>query len=290
MKILVILLLILHTSITRAQVTINDTSFDAGQEAFCVKTPVYTVFFQKKAGGISSLLDQDGRDWIGFKPVANEKYPTSAASSYRGIPNLVNDGEDAGTGHPGFSNCNSLQTGDSSLLVSSLDNKWRMKWDFFENYAVLNVVQADPVYPYWFLYEGIPGGMFDPERSFWGTDSILFSTAIPDYFGNTPITCHTRYIWFGSENTDWTFFLALPGIDDLTDLFGFLGDTGNPLSSEDGMLVFGFGRGLGARSLLTGSRRLIIGFRKGKMKTTEDQQKLKIYIETILAHYEKESL
>ena len=52
------------------------------------------------------------------------------------------------------------------------------------------------------------------------------------------------------------------------------------------MVVWGFGRAEGARPLLTGSRKLIVGFREANMEVPEEQQQLKTYINSLLEEYE----
>ncbi len=61
------------------QVSIKEGIMDEGQECFVIKTPSATYYYQKAAGGFSSMVDPDGNDWISFKEDKSESYPERAA-------------------------------------------------------------------------------------------------------------------------------------------------------------------------------------------------------------------
>jgi hypothetical protein len=271
----------------RAQVKIENEAFDEGQAAFHVSTPFYSVYLQKEAGGLSSMCDPENNDWIGYRNAGTESYPASAASSYRGIPNLVNGGEGSGTGHPGFYNCHSELSSDSVVTVWSTDGKWKMKYEFHTTHIVLSVTESDPGHPYWFLYEGSPGGVFKPEKTVWGTDRITLSGDIPCYYSGQSLQFSSKYIWFGRTDQKYTFFLAIEGNDDCPELLGFLGNKGCPENSPDGMVVFGFGRGPEAKSFLMGKRKLIFGFVDINVRSTRDTRKVRNRITKIVKYEEK---
>ena len=50
-----------------ASVRLGADILDEGQEAFVVETPAATYCYHKEGGGFSSLVDRDGRDWIGYR-------------------------------------------------------------------------------------------------------------------------------------------------------------------------------------------------------------------------------
>lgn len=54
-----------------------------------IRTPTATYLLDSASGGLSSMTDVEGHDWIGFRPEPWGAYPASAASAYRGVPNLV---------------------------------------------------------------------------------------------------------------------------------------------------------------------------------------------------------
>lgn len=71
-----------------------------GVPHYVIKTKTATWWYDIQGGGFSRLTDRQGNDWIAFKREPWNKTPESAASSYRGIPNAVYQGEDGGCGHP----------------------------------------------------------------------------------------------------------------------------------------------------------------------------------------------
>ena len=98
-----------------SKIEVLDEVMDEGELCFLINTPGGSYFYQKEAGGFSSILDTEGNDWIGFHPDTTESYPQSAASSYRGLPNLVFRSDDGGAGHPGFNKCFSDQIADNCI-------------------------------------------------------------------------------------------------------------------------------------------------------------------------------
>ena len=69
-------------------VVLTDESVDesAGSlPAFKIETPSATYYLEKTGGGLSSLVDGDGKDWIGFHPEKG----SGASGEYRGFPNAV---------------------------------------------------------------------------------------------------------------------------------------------------------------------------------------------------------
>jgi hypothetical protein len=140
---------------------------DAGQEAFVIQTPSARYVYHKEGGGFRRLIDRDERDWIGYGPGGGP------AGEYRGIPNMVFRGDQGGFFHPGHTGTRASSTellGDEpeavSLLTTSCNDRWQVRWDIFATYARMTVLRVDAEDPeYWLLYEGTPGGGFDPDRS-----------------------------------------------------------------------------------------------------------------------------
>jgi hypothetical protein len=56
-----------------------------GVPCYQIVTPAATYFLEQSGGGLSSLLDRDGRDWLGFHPRPGSR----AGGEYRGFPNAV---------------------------------------------------------------------------------------------------------------------------------------------------------------------------------------------------------
>ena len=142
----------------------------AGTDHFVIKTKKVTYYLDKEGGGLSRMIDKQGNDWISFKKDPWNNYPESAASSYRGLPNLVFRSEDSGAGHPGHKKCYSFVVDKNTILTISKSGKWQWRWKFFKNYATITMEKVDHDHKYWFLYEGPIAGEFKPEFQYWGTN------------------------------------------------------------------------------------------------------------------------
>jgi hypothetical protein len=64
-----------------------------------IETQTATYFYQKENGGFSSIVDNDGVDWVGFHPTSGSE----GAGEFRGIPNAVFPG---GGFHSRLQQCN----------------------------------------------------------------------------------------------------------------------------------------------------------------------------------------
>ena len=240
-------------------ITITDSVIDAGQNCFKIETAAATYFYQKEAGGFSSILDNDSADWIDFKPAEEATYPASAANEYRGLPNMVYGGDDDGAGHPGFSQCESFLVNDSVIRTVSKSGKWEWEWTFFDDHAKLEVLKADADRGYWFLYEGIPGGSFMPDHYFWGNGEGGPYCDMPDFFMKEIDNGNWQWAYFGNDRSYNIFYVAREQKGDENCIFGVLGNTKQGITSPNGMVVFGFGRE-GTQSLLKGRNTFYIGF------------------------------
>ncbi|MGB3619105.1 MAG: hypothetical protein WBA12_13385, partial [Catalinimonas sp.] len=158
------------TGCTAAPVRIGDGMVSEGQESFKIETPGATYVYQRAAGGFSSIIDGAGTDWVQFRKTAAATYPASAASDYRGLPNLVYKSDDGGCGHPGFRKMRSERMGENQIRSESNSGAWAWTWTFREAFAELQVERVDTAHPYWFLYEGPMAGTFSPATHYWGTD------------------------------------------------------------------------------------------------------------------------
>ncbi|MFC2124235.1 hypothetical protein ACFLU5_05445 [Bacteroidota bacterium] len=264
------------------KVEILDGIMDEGQLCFQINTSQAVFMYQLEAGGYSSILDKEGNDWIGFHPDTAESYPRSASSSYRGLPNLVFRSDDGGAGHPGFNKCISTKISDNSIRSESKSGKWAWAWTFQNDYAILEVEKTDPNHAYWLLYEGIPGGVYQPHKQYWGTDKGGPDRSIPDYhFGNTHFN-NWQWAYFGHEDINRIFYIAQLNGDDLIDTFGYLGNTNEGVISPDGMVVFGLGREKGAKPLMTKPQKFVIGFLEINVTCREDHNEVVDRINNIL--------
>ncbi len=207
------------------QVQLTDDIMDEGQASYRIVTQNTTYFYQKEAGGFSSLLDVDGNDWINFHPWGGSD------GVYRGIPNLVHPDN---IFHPGHKNCTSsiLYAGPLKVTIHTVSNNglWECTWEIYPHYARMTLLKkADK--NYWFLYEGTPGGKLDlttdfsvrsngvrlPVEQSWREQDIPSPEWV--YFEDSVLD---RYIYFVHEEDD-----------SLSDDFWQM---------QSNMTVFGFGR------------------------------------------------
>jgi len=239
----------------------------AGAPHFIIKTKKATYYLDKEGGGLSRMIDLYGNDWINFKREPWDIYPESASSSYRGIPNLVFKSDDGGAGHPGHKKCYSFKANDNTILTISKSGKWQWRWKFYEHYATITMEKVDSEHKYWFLYEGPIAGEFRPQHQFWGTNLGGPRSEINDSYKGDKIFANWHWIYFGDKRVKQILFIAMEKPDRQIDELGFLGNSKNGVDSEDGMVVFGFGRQGEAQPQMTDPHNTFyIGFLKRKVK------------------------
>lgn len=219
-----------------------------------IETAGAMYLLDMRSGGLSSLIDREQDDWIGFSKDPLSEFPGSAATGYRGIPNLVfgQNNPDAGVGHPGFDRCRSEIVGHHRVLVESLSGEWAFLWEFHDEYADLHILKAPQSIPYWMLYEGTIGGRFAPSEQFMGCPDGLFNQSPPHIddqkFGQW------NWVYFGDQQKSQAILIVPSQIDTQQDTFWFMGsEHEGRLDSNDGMVVFGFGRGPKTTPLLSGA-------------------------------------
>jgi len=233
---------------------------------FVITSKTATYLYDKSGGGFSSILDNDGIDWVSYNLSGEDKYPESAAGRFRGVPNFVFGSEDGGAGHPGFDKCVSEKISDSEILTKSLSGNWHWRWKFTEQCAKATIEKVDSTHSYWFLYEGTPGGKYSPQTSYWGTSKSGPRFDTPDFQSGSQVYDHWDWAYFGENTVDRVLFVSMKP-DKLLDTFSYLGAGKEKLGSKDGMVVFGFGRGKKSNSLMTKSNEFIIGFYETKVDT-----------------------
>ena len=193
------------------------------QESFKITTPSATYFYHKYGAGFASMIDQDGLDWLSYRPWGGSD------GKYRGIPNLVYP---EGFFHPGGTALTSqiVTQGPLKLKLFSEtpDQKWVCAWEIYPAYARLTVLRID--HPYWFLYEGTPGGALNEAN-----DYVVRSTGV-----RTPTSDRwaeplpePRWLYFGAGNISRVLYLIHHEVDGQIDSYW-------PM--EENMTVFGFGR------------------------------------------------
>jgi len=204
-------------------VTIEDAN-DEGQSSWKITGSGVTWHLQKQAGGLSSMIDKDGNDWIGFNRTA------AAAGMYRGIPNAVHPGN---VFHPGYTFVATTldpSSDDAHVVInctSSNEGGWAARWVFFDTYC--RFVMTKKSRAYWFLYEGTPGGSFSTTSDWWMDSKGTKKTCNNTHEGDIP---SPEWIVFGSPGSNRVLFLHHLLDDNSTDRYYQMSP----------MTVFGFGR------------------------------------------------
>lgn len=252
-----------------------------GKDHYIIETQEITYYYDIGGGGFSRMLDKYGNDWISFKQIT-ANYPQGAAGTFRGIPNMVYQGEDNGAGHPGFDQCHSWF--ENGMLYSESKSKlWKWRWSFHSNYAKLEVLKTDPERNYWFLYEGTPGGKFKPSTNYYGTNTEKPSASGPDFYKGKAQFQPLKHAFVGVKNLDITFFMLHKTNFPVNGLVSYLGNSEAGIESKDGMTVFGFGRGEKTNPLLNGQHQFIIGFYPNEIKDKTDYETFSEFLNMILS-------
>lgn len=231
---------------------------------YIVNTLNATYYLEKEGGGLSSMLDSDGVDWMGFHPEPG----SGSTGEYRGFPNAIHnqDGSYFHARNVGTDVSTSAVTLVSDqhvqIVFTSGNGKWVGRWDFFPEKCVFTMDKVSPGYHYWILYEGVPGGTFD-KTDFWYS-SIDSKKRSIDKKQNDDLP-GTEWMAFGDEHSPRMIYLANQVDDAHPDRY---------YNMRDEMTVFGFGRA-GGKKFLDNPQSFEIGF----LESTEYQDVERAIIE-----------
>jgi len=253
----------------------------AGRPHFLVHTPQAIYYYDKAGGGLSRMIDAAGHDWIGFWDEPWGDYPAAAASAFRGIPNLVHQSGDSGAGHPGHDQCVSEVIGGNRIRSTSKSGTWQWTWTFHADHARLDVERVASDHPYWFLYEGTPGGVYQPERQYMGTSNGGPRKEPRDFYAGDKLFDDWQWAYFGHNDHARVLYVAQQATDDHADTFSYLGNTEAGLDAPDGMVVFGFGRADGAQPLLTTPNSFVVGFWESAIRDAAAHDQLGNHVNAI---------
>ena len=226
-----------------------------GDAAFIISTPLGTYYLEKTGGGLSSLLDQDGVDWLGF-----HKAPGSAhKGEYRGFPNAVHrqDGNYFHAMNQGTDPSSAvvdIQT-DNHVRISftSENGLWEAQWDFFPDRCDFTMSKVSPGYRYWVQYEGVPGGSMD-STDYWYASSDSLAHPIDEHHeGDLP---GPEWFAFGDQTSPRVLYMLHHEDDNHPDDYVDRAD----------MTVFAFGR-QGKEKYLTAAQTFSIGFIESTQRT-----------------------
>ncbi|MEE9445163.1 MAG: fibronectin type III domain-containing protein, partial [Cocleimonas sp.] len=217
-----------------SQVNVTNDVSDEGQNSFQINSGNANYFYQKQGAGFSSIVDNNGNDWISYhQEVSGE---SGAANQFRGLPNLVSPAN-GGDFHPGATSALSvlMHEGPLKATIESIttDGLWKVQWEFFPNFARMTVNLAAE--NYWFLYEGTPGGTLDLADFMMRSDE---TQNLVDASWTSDIS-DPEWVYFSDPNVGngRSLFLAHHTDDSAIDSYSPL-DSATDLQ----MTVFGFGR------------------------------------------------
>ncbi|WP_020209970.1 hypothetical protein [Gilvimarinus chinensis] len=219
-----------------------------GLHAYVIHTNNAVFFLEKSGGGLSSMVDNEGIDWLGF----HNKAGSGWKGEYRGFPNAVHkqDGNyfhamNAGT-DPATSEITVNTPNHVQILFTSDNGKWEGRWDFYPDRCDFTMSKVSPGYHYWVQYEGVPGGAMD-EGDFWYNSASLQRHSIYDsYAGDLP---GPEWYAFGDKDSPRVLYLLNHNDDAHPDDY----------VSRPYMTVLGFGR-QGKNKFLTAPSTFSIGF------------------------------
>lgn len=135
-----------------------------GGAAYIVATAAATYYLDKEGGGLSSMLDADGVDWLGF----HSEEGSGHKGEYRGFPNAIHrqDGNYFHAMNTGTDPSSSVVEIDSEehvrITFTSGNGQWQGQWDFYPDRCDFTLGRVSSGYKYWVQYEGVPGGEMDP--------------------------------------------------------------------------------------------------------------------------------
>ncbi len=241
---------------TQASVQV-DSARDASAdniECYRITTPTATYYLDKVGAGLSSMIDSDGNDWLGFHP----KSGSGSAGEYRGFPNAVY--KEAGSYfHARNSSTDPCVTKieesspDYVIISAIADNgQWAARYKFTSTSCTFTMTKMPPSHRYWVLYEGTPGGSYD-DSDWWITAADDKQHLLTENFDGdlTGASATGEWIAFGDKARSRMLVLCHAEDDPHPDWF---------YQMEKKMTVFGFGRAGMKKHLSSVPQSFSIGF------------------------------
>lgn len=219
-----------------------------GGSTYIITTDNATYYLEKEGGGLSSMIDIDGVDWLGF----HNKKGSGHQGEYRGFPNAIHkqDGNyfhalNAGT-DKSTSVVNIEEKAHVRITFTSGNKQWLGQWDFYPDRLDFTMSKVSAGYKYWIQYEGVPNGQMD-ETDFWFASIDNKKHPINEPFlGDLP---EPEWMAFGDIKSSRMLYLLHHEDDEYPDNY----------VSRPHMTVFGFGRS-NKNKFLDTPQRFTIGF------------------------------
>lgn len=216
--------------------------------AYIIHTPTATYYLEKQGGGLSSMLDIDGVDWIGFHKAKGSGWK----GEYRGFPNAIHK-QDGNYFHALNANTD-LST--SSVTINTPEHiriefisgngKWQGQWDFYSDRCDFTMTKVSEGYAYWILFEGVPNGSMDISDFWYSSADKNTHLMNESHRGDLP---YPEWVAFGDANSTRMLYLVNHNDDNHSDEF----------VSRPYMTVFGFGR-TGKNKFINRPQRFSLGF------------------------------
>jgi hypothetical protein len=211
-------------------VGVDENASDEGQSAYKVTGLGVTYYYQKDAGGFSSMLDKNSVDWLDFHPTPGSQ----SSGEYRGVPNAIFSipNPSLNAFHPGKTNSTSsiVARGPLKITVHTATNNGQFEclWSFYPRYTTMTMTKA--AFNYWWLVEGVPGGTLEPSQDF-----MYRSDGVKQFLDvmYTGTISSPEWVYFGDKSGTRSLYAMHHEADAAPDCYYTL----------DGvMTVFGFGR------------------------------------------------
>lgn len=202
-----------------------------GGPAYIISTPAATYYLEKEGGGLSSVLDPDGVDWLGF----HREEGSGWKGEYRGFPNAIHrqDGDyfhamNAGT-DPSSSVVNIESGQHIQITFTSDNNQWEGRWDFYPDRCDFTMSKVSAGYKYWVQYEGVPGGEMDATDYWYSSASNEMHQIEEQSIADLPAP---EWMAFGDQDSSRVLYILHHEDDEHPDDY----------VSRPYMTVLGFGR------------------------------------------------
>jgi len=215
----------------KVQLTNGIDASAGGGPAYIITTPSVTYYLEKEGGGLSSMIDKDGVDWLGF----HNKEGSGHKGEYRGFPNAVHK-QDGSYFHAmnaktdPSSSIVEMESEDHIRIAFTSDNEqWQGQWDFYPNRCDFTMRKISAGYKYWVQYEGVPGGEMDSTDFWYASADTERHPIVTPQVGDLPAP---EWMAFGDPNSPRMLYMLHHEDDEFPD---------NYVSRPD-MTVLGFGR------------------------------------------------
>lgn len=193
-----------------------------------ITTTVGTYYFQPKGGGLASLIDRDGKDWIGHSSTPKD------AGQWRGIPqaNLIDFRPERSKGTSVI-----LSQSETQVEIESKTEKGTALWTFYDSHVDWKVTEASNVFT--LSYEGAPYGDFSKSEVTYTLSDGRHDAISEGFNGDIEGKAgQGEWVYFSHSASERGLLFVHHTDDDVSDYMGSLTH----------MTVFGFGRNGGGQN------------------------------------------